>query len=179
MSFHILVVCTGNVCRSPFAHGLLAAGLPGAATVSSGGFHPPVGSAMDPRTEQALIERNAKLPGFCATKLTEAEMGAAELILTAETWQREAVIAKVPTALRRTFTILEFAALTPLIDLSNGPTAGVRQAARLRGKAPARLDIVDPVDSDDAAYQQVLTQITAAVDEIITSLGGSTRTASS
>ena len=47
MTRHILVLCSGNICRSPIAAALLARHLPGKA-IGSAGLAAPVGTPADP-----------------------------------------------------------------------------------------------------------------------------------
>ena len=68
-AFHITVVCTGNICRSPMGEVILRdlfeeAGLGDAVTVDSAGTTRwEVGSPMDPRAAAELRRRGYEVPG--------------------------------------------------------------------------------------------------------------------
>ena len=82
----ILFVCTGNICRSPTAEGVLrgraaAAGLEGLHIESAGthGYH--VGEPPDPRTVEAAARRGYDLSGLRARKLRSADFTDFDLLL--------------------------------------------------------------------------------------------------
>jgi protein-tyrosine phosphatase len=80
----VLVVCTGNVCRSPAAELLLRDRL-GAADVdvASAGVHALVGQPVDPPVAELLVERGVAPGGFRARQLDAAEAGAVDTLVTA------------------------------------------------------------------------------------------------
>jgi protein-tyrosine phosphatase len=89
----------------------------------------------------------------------------ADLVLTATREHRAAVLAMSPRALRKTFTLREFAALiagaeaTTLEDL-------VSEASRRRSTAPAELDVLDPYMREPEVHRQVADMIATAVDAV-------------
>ncbi|MPW20869.1 low molecular weight phosphotyrosine protein phosphatase [Paraburkholderia sp. CNPSo 3157] len=80
MSGHILMVCTGNVCRSPIAAALLIQSMPGVATLSAG-THALVGRGADPLAMALMQERGIDLSAHVATALSDAHVRNANLIL--------------------------------------------------------------------------------------------------
>ena len=82
----VLMVCLGNICRSPAAEGVLLAhlerrGLIGAVEVDSAGtgaYH--VGEPADPRMRDAARHRGYELPSV-ARAVREADFGDFDLIL--------------------------------------------------------------------------------------------------
>ena len=66
----VLMVCMGNICRSPMAEGLLRkavqeAGLESSVEIDSAGTHAyHVGSAPDPRAQKAVSRRGADISGL-------------------------------------------------------------------------------------------------------------------
>lgn len=110
--FRVLFVCIGNVCRSPVGERLLAARLPTSRfEVRSAGVGAMVGYAMSRYAAEELVRYGGDSTGFAARQLTPEMVRNADLVLTATRDLRSAVLAEEPTALRRTFTVLEFAAL--------------------------------------------------------------------
>src|SRR5680860_1851127 len=88
MSFNILVVCIGNVCRSAQAERLLRLRLdvlPGdqssAFDVTSAGVRAMVGNAMDPSSASELERLGGTAEGFASTQLTSAHVLQADLVL--------------------------------------------------------------------------------------------------
>ena len=72
----ILFVCTGNICRSPTAEGVMRvllgdAGLGAYVEVDSAGTHGyHIGDAPDPRTQEAALRRGYDLSGLRARKVS-------------------------------------------------------------------------------------------------------------
>lgn len=77
----ILVVCTGNICRSPIAEGLLKAKLPGK-TVLSAGTMAMVGHGADPLSIEVSRAQGLDIAAHRAQQLTPELLQAADLVLT-------------------------------------------------------------------------------------------------
>jgi protein-tyrosine phosphatase len=181
VSFRVLFVCTGNVCRSPLAERYLRARLrPGAGVrAASAGLRPLTGRPMDPASAQALRELGGDDAGHVARALEEQMVLAADLVLGAATPHRDAVLRLVPAALRRTFTLKEFARLAaglpgaavvgmPAPDL----VAAVAGQRGRRGPVPAGGDdIADPFGRDLPAARAAAGQTARAVDRLLILLG--------
>ncbi len=83
----VLMVCTGNICRSPTAEAVLRdrlarAGLAGRVAVDSAGtngYH--TGEAPDPRAVKAAAARGYDLRGLCARPLVPADFTQFHLLL--------------------------------------------------------------------------------------------------
>ena len=107
--FDVLVVCTGNLCRSPIIATLLSASVP-SLTVRSAGTAAPRGRPWHPLAVEALAEVGYEVAGQ-ARRLKAADVAAASLVLTAEGLHRAVAVHLDPTAEGRTFTLLEAARL--------------------------------------------------------------------
>ena len=79
----ILVVCVGNICRSPTAERLLKHYQP-ALTVHSAGLGALVGKAADSSAASVAQDNGLSLDGHCARQLTAAMCRDYDLILTME-----------------------------------------------------------------------------------------------
>jgi protein-tyrosine phosphatase len=142
--FHVLFVCVGNVCRSPFGERLLQARLPARGfEVASAGVTGLAGARMAPETVVELEARGGSARGFRARRLTDQMLHDADLVLAATREIRSRVLAETPAALRRTFTVREFAALLDLVD-GDDLRELVANAAAARSRA--RLDDYDVPD---------------------------------
>lgn len=95
----VLFVCTGNVCRSPFAERLLAALAPHV-RVTSRGTHALVGSAMDADMAAELQARGGDAAGFVSRSLAPVDLEA-DLVLAMETAHLDVIRDEQPAALLR------------------------------------------------------------------------------
>lgn len=84
----VLMVCMGNICRSPTAEGVLrhklqAAGLDGHVEVDSAGTHADwhAGEAPDPRAQRHAAKRGYDLAALRARKVVAADFERFDLIL--------------------------------------------------------------------------------------------------
>jgi protein-tyrosine phosphatase len=189
----ILIVCTGNVCRSPFIERLLQRQLderrPGAeraVLVRSAGTGALTGSAMDARAAAQLVAHGGDPAGFRARDLTSALIAESDLVLTATRAHRGQVAAMYPKVLRQVFTFRDFADLVAGVD---GLSARVRQmdsrawlrqvteqAAASRGLKPplepAQADILDPFRREDEVFVTMAQQIVGSMPAIVRALAG-------
>jgi protein-tyrosine-phosphatase len=87
-SFHILVVCTGNICRSPMAEGMLRHDMPNdfgkIVTVSSAGTDALHGNQATPFAIQAMNHYGIDISGHRARRLARTMVVEADLILAME-----------------------------------------------------------------------------------------------
>ena len=112
--FSILVVCTGNICRSPLAEQLLRARFAARGldvTVTSAGTGAAAGSPMTPEAAALSMHFGGAPAGHRATELTETLVANADLVLTATRDHRHAVAKLHPRAARYTYTLAQFSRL--------------------------------------------------------------------
>lgn len=83
MISRVMVVCVGNICRSPLGERVLQAGLPGV-TVTSAGIGALVGHAADPLAAEVAAEHGISLDGHVARQFTAELGGTQDLILVME-----------------------------------------------------------------------------------------------
>jgi protein-tyrosine phosphatase len=179
--FSILAICTGNVCRSPAVERLLANKLGPTVTVRSAGTHALVGHPISHPMAALLMDSGFEPDPFEARRLSEQMLKEADLILSMTRAQRGLVVELWPPAVRRTFTLREFARLLSWVDpaaLPGGPPAerlraAVPLATAGRGRertSPDEDDVVDPFRLSSAVYTESFGQITSAADAIVNAI---------
>lgn len=135
--YRILVVCTGNVCRSPMAEGLLArhaqtAGLHHV-VVESAGTHAPEGSPASTFARQAAAELGADIDRHRARYLNRAMVEDADLILVMENAHEQFIASALPAA-------------------SEGK---VKLMRTYHAGDPSSEDVPDPIGADLGYYRDV------------------------
>jgi protein-tyrosine phosphatase len=97
----ILIICTGNICRSPMAAALLAQRLSQrtpAAEIESAGLAALVGYPADPLAQEVMREQGLDLSGHRARQLTPTMIVDFDLILAMEAQHVKAIQFMVPSA---------------------------------------------------------------------------------
>ena len=107
MISRVLVVCTGNICRSPVAEAVLRAALPDRA-VSSAGLHAVVDHDIDALSAEAAGMAGIALAPHKARQFTEDMGRDSDLILVMETDQRREIAGRWPQFLGKTFLLGHF-----------------------------------------------------------------------
>ena len=182
--FSIVVVCTGNICRSPVGeailrHRLLSAARPALVSVTSAGTRCQPGTEIDARAAETLARLGIPVGPTAAQELTASLVRSADLILGATREHRAAAVRLLPAASARTFTVREFDRL--LADLSPVSAPGqpaaspaeagralVRSAAQHRGRAvpgaPEDDDVPDPYRRSTAVYEACMEVLVQALE---------------
>lgn len=178
MTYTVLAVCTGNICRSPAMERLLAHALQQAEGVEviSGGTHAHDGEDMQPAMKQRVADYGAEVEDFRADQVTGAMIRRADLIVAATAVHVEDMAAEVPEARQRMFTLMELGRLIGELDAdtvhrhagtdSAGPAllgALVEHASQVRVgsgvTSTSEEDVVDPymmpADVYDASFDQI------------------------
>ena len=177
--FSVLTVCIGNICRSPLAERLLRLRLAeaveqGLVSVESAGVGAVVGRPVDDLALAELERLGGSGEGFVARQVTTALLKSADLVLTATVGVRARALQVDPSALKRTFTLAELAAICGAGDDPSVATARdlVAYAATHRALAAGvDLDVVDPVGLGPAEHRAVADQIDGHVTVIAATLG--------
>ncbi|MEW6765786.1 MAG: low molecular weight protein-tyrosine-phosphatase [Pseudomonadota bacterium] len=94
----ILVICTGNICRSPVGEVLLRARLPEDFEVRSAGVGALVGNPADPASIAWSEQRGASLDQHRGQQLDQDLVHWADLILVMEKRHVEDIASRHPTA---------------------------------------------------------------------------------
>jgi protein-tyrosine phosphatase len=173
----VLVVCTGNICRSPMAEGFLKdlfelrqnqdqdQGEP--IEVSSAGTSAWDGSPATAEAISAAADREADITEHRARRLAAHHVEQADLVLGMTTEHAAAATRLVPPAMPRTFTLKELVQLVEALPPGDEPEgsnarrlrATVARADQLRidGFQGNRfdLDVVDPIGLSIDTYRAV------------------------
>ncbi|MBA4084735.1 MAG: low molecular weight phosphatase family protein [Kytococcus sp.] len=188
MSVRLLTVCTGNICRSPYAHLALQHGLdavrPGAFEVSSAGTMALIGNAVDPGSASILTSRGVSSETFAARQISEQILEDTDIALPLEVEHRKAVLSYSPRHLKRTFTLKEFVRLLDAADAREPWTARLAGLATVEerwGALPSHLarerglsrvaegadNIADPYRQPQEVFDRMAAEVDAAVERIV------------
>lgn len=167
---HLLFVCTGNICRSPFAE-LLAGRLAGPDTdwtFGSAGLAALVGEPMDRLMAAELGRRGVDASGFAARQLDRTLASSADLVLCMERAQRTRLLDDSPGIIRRTFTLSQFAS-----EAAQQPELSGLDLVRSAGHLQARFragDVLDPYRRGPEAAAETASRIERLVEMITRAL---------
>jgi protein-tyrosine-phosphatase len=172
----ILVVCTGNVCRSPMAEGFLRAALAqrlgaDAPPVSSAGTAGWEGSAAMAESVRSSQERDVDIRSHVARALRSHMIDEADLVLCMAGEHRDVIVHAHPEAHGKTFTLKE------LVRLLEGAAAGGSMEERIGAAAAARNgshgedeDVRDPLGDPIDGYRQVADELHDLSERLVAAL---------
>jgi protein-tyrosine phosphatase len=181
----ILVVCTGNVCRSPMAEGFLRTALerrlgtdtPAVRSAGTAGWD---GSGAMPESIEAARERGVEIGGHVARRLEPPMVEQADLLVCMAAEHRDAIASWFPAAADRTFTLKELARLLehlgPLEPVAADPLARVAAADEARRSGfrgnPLDEDVVDPLGMPLDSYRAIAWELDEWCDRVAEGLAG-------
>ena len=139
---NILVVCVGNICRSPVGEALLRQRFPDRA-VQSAGVAALVDRAADPTATDIAAQDGLDLSGHSARQLDDVLVREADLILVMTLGQRRTIAERYPAASGKTLLFGQW----------------------LQGDAPGGgREIPDPNGKSREVFEQVHALLTRAAD---------------
>ncbi len=149
----VLLVCLGNICRSPLAQGVLeqrlrVSGLFHSVRADSAGTHGyHLGEPPDPRAIEAAARRGYDISGQRARRVRDGDFQSFDYILAMDQDNLQQLTARCPAA--------EENRLRLLMDFAPGPD---------------RQDVPDPYYGSGDGFERALDLIEAAVDGLILEL---------
>lgn len=157
LAYRILLVCSGNTCRSPMAGAILRdllaqrAGQRAATfVVETAGTDAYPGQQANAEAIAVMREQGLDLGGHLTRRLDAAMVAEADLILTMDRSHKQAVLRLHPRAAEKTFTLFEYAHSEPGKDVEDpfgrGREVYRATAAELRRALAAVVDklLADP-----------------------------------
>jgi protein-tyrosine phosphatase len=184
----VLVVCTGNICRSPIAEGFLQQLLQDRGIervgVESAGVSGLRGYPADPEAVRAAAEQGVDISGHRARRVKPGMIETADLVLAMTAEQRDRVTGLVPAAARRAFTLKE---LVFLLEKSKGEpgeaspdqrlAAAAARANTLRESEPGLElldeDVSDPLGLGPDAFRAVVWEVGQLLERFVENAFGS------
>lgn len=140
----VLLVCTGNSCRSVMAEGILKKYLKDLGKddieVTSAGVHAIDGVAPSQETIDVMREEGIDVSGFRSRSLTDARIKKADLILVMAGHHMDDIITRIPEASSKVHMLKQY-----------GSESG--------SKACEDMDIADPIGMSRMFYKEVLAVI--------------------
>jgi protein-tyrosine-phosphatase len=127
--FTFLAVCTGNICRSPMAEGILKKILEvgGAALVSSSGTHALVGNPASEFSVIASDENSIDISRHRARMLTPEMIESSDIILCMERSHVERVLSIDVSAHERVFNLADFSGLRRMTEIPDPYGCSLRE----------------------------------------------------
>ncbi|MCL8026263.1 adenylyl-sulfate kinase [Nocardioides bruguierae] len=171
---NVLMVCTANICRSPFMQ-LLGQHLAGDdLVIRSAGTMGFDASEMDETMASTLVARGVSeqaIADFRSQPVTRQLVEQADLVLTAEARHRQVILDENPAAFRKVFSLGQF---VQAAEASSGLTGAelLAAVATKRGAASADLDVADPYRRGPEAAEQAAQLIEGWLRTAVGSLTG-------
>ncbi len=144
----VLIVCSGNTCRSPMAAALLlqaGRSCPGftAPEVFSAGLAAADGEKASEHARGVMREAGIDLEKHISVLLNEEQVGKATLILVMTRRQRELLLQRYPAAVNKTYLLKEYA------GIAGNP------------------DVADPYGGSIEEYRRVYQEIRTGIEKIM------------
>lgn len=182
MTTNLLVVCTGNICRSPMAEVLFRTGVGVVGLdirVASGGTWEN-GHPADPHAVSVMADRGLDLERHRSRRTIPADLEAAHLVVGMAREHVVSMVALVPACFERTFTLKELAARAVAIgprkpdQTLEGYIAALGEGRTHAGflREPPEIDVVDPLGQGRRAFERTAAELESLIWATLDLFGG-------
>ena len=151
IGMRVLMVCLGNICRSPMAEAVLAALAPSWTVDSAGTGAWHVGQRPDPRT-LTVLQRHGYETGHRGRQISAADFGRFDLILVMDRSNLRNVEAVRPVKNKKPVANVQKVALVQMLG-----------AYDPQGES----EVPDPYDDDLPEFEAVFTQVERCCRELV------------
>lgn len=154
----IVLVCTGNTCRSPMAEGLskvILEQLQLPAEVLSAGTYAMAGNLASEAAIEVLRDEGLDISNHRARPLTPELLAQADLILAMTRMQRQQILQLFPQAEEKVYILKELAEK----GLRRPDQAAADLADAPEEESPGRWDIPDPLGYPASVYREVMQEL--------------------
>jgi protein-tyrosine phosphatase len=161
--FKILVVCTGNLCRSPYTERLLSRNAPAYVEITSAGTLDIPGVRSPKELLEIASDRGLDLKGHRSRSLSEVDAGQMDLVLGMTLDHVATSVVEANADATKSFTLTEFIRLIEAEDAgaANSPEQAkelIERAHRRRSETSAFVpaeDVADPMGGTLRAYKDM------------------------
>ena len=170
----VVMVCTGNLCRSPMAEGLLRAAAERKGCdieVSSLGTWAHFGYPAMPESVMVLKNKGIDITGHRSRPVDQAELRAADVVVAMTSVHVKELLNLAPDVKPKLVLMKELVELALEGELP--PTAEARVSRLLGASRPKwrrALDLDDPIGKPIGAYEKTATEIEMGVEVLVNAL---------
>lgn len=179
----VLIVCTGNLHRSPIAEHIFRAALTDTGirdvTIRSAGTVARGGDPMPAETREVLAGRGIDGAAFRTTYLDDSAVADVDLLIGAAREHRSAAVTLRPALLNRAFTLFELGRICQDLDgsdlVAGSADERVRELSRVAAARrthslpadPAADDLPDPIGQPMSAFVQCAAAVEQAMAPVV------------
>ncbi len=145
---NVLVICIGNICRSPMAEGILRATLP-EVNVASAGIGALIGQPADDAAKRLMSEINIDISSHIAQQINQLLCRQADLILVMDTTQRRYVERTYPFTRGRVFRIAEDSKIDVPDPYKKGPDAFEEALSLIQSGASTWIQRINKINEQE------------------------------
>lgn len=172
--FRILFVCTGNICRSPFAEAMLrqTLGFHSEFVIGSSGTKAKPGAPISNETRHLFIEHGLPYESFESRLLTPEILESQDLVICMAREHRKQVLRMAPNLLNQSFTLFELSRIlsdfpqTKEVKSADDWKSVIALAAHQRSdyrRFAPHDDVVDPIGRGASITREMERQILIGV----------------
>ena len=137
----IVIVCTGNTCRSPIAEALIKKKFPDEDVISRG-LYVALPSGPSKNACEIMNEKGLDIRAHISCQLDEKDVEEADVLLTMTKSQKEKIIRVIPEAKGKVYTLCEYVGIEgDITDPFGGNLEAYRKCAAIIEKCVEEMKI--------------------------------------